>query len=98
MIRLGGYGAEIAKRLFKPKHRISDSVQETYTQSSDFRSILRNMIEVFSQNKMKKALRRNLTSALNYIQVDSSGMMQSFGITLATSLRLPMGGICLIHC
>lgn len=74
MIRLGGHGAEIAKKTFSNQNIESLIRYRKLTRKALIsRSILRNMIEVFSQNKMKKALRRNLTSALNYIQVDSSG-------------------------
>jgi hypothetical protein len=73
MIRLGGHGAEIAKRTFSNQNVESLIRYRKLTRKALIsRSILRNITEVYSQNKIKKHLRRNLTLALNYIQVDPS--------------------------
>lgn len=74
MVRLGGHGAEIAKRTFSGQNVESLIRYRKLTRRALFsRSILRNVIEVYSQNKMKKHLRRTLTLALKHVQIDPTG-------------------------
>ena len=73
MVRLGGHGAEIAKGTFH-KQNVDSLVRfrKITRKALLSRSIWKNSLEIYNHNKIMRHIRRTLSTALEYVQIDPS--------------------------
>ena len=73
MVRLGGHGAEIAKRTFHERNVESLVRFRKITRKAILsRSIWKKSLEIHKHNKVMKDIRRTLFAALEYVHIDPS--------------------------
>lgn len=73
MVRLGGHGAEIAKRTFHERNVESLVRFRKITRKAIFsKTIWKNSLEIHKHNKTMRNIRRTLFDALEYVHIDPS--------------------------
>jgi hypothetical protein len=73
MVRLGGHGAEIAKRTFHERNVESLVRTRKITRKAILsRSIWSKSLEIHKHNKIMRNIRRTLSDALEYVHIDPS--------------------------